>query len=233
MPGTDANGVVRAIYAQEQLILNEGILSRLQPGTPLFIGVAKPYLRELIKKHSLRLIEIAELDDVAILNSIPTAEGAIQIAMEELPITIHGSKALVVGFGRCGITLARTLKALGSDVFVAARKPADLARCVESGYKPVKYSELPKVLPEIQVIFNTVPHLVLDSSRIALLGKECLIVDIAAAPGGTDFPAAQKAGIKAILAPGLPGKVAPKTAGKILADVYPGLILQELHRDRK
>lgn len=231
MPGTDAKGVVRAIYSPEPLVITDDILARLRPGTPIFVGVAKPFLKDLIKKHNLRLIETAELDDIAIFNSIPTAEGALQIAMEELPITIHGSKALVLGFGRCGITLARMLKALGSEVYVAARKSAQLARSFECGYVPVKFSELPHILPQMQVIFNTVPQLVLDSTRIGLLNKDCLIVDIAAQPGGTDFQAAQKLGIKAILAPGLPGKVAPKTAGKILAEVYPGLILQAIQKD--
>lgn len=230
MPGTDANGVVRAVYSPEPLVIDDTVLSQLTPGTPIFIGVAKPTFKEKVKKHHLRLIETAELDDLAILNSIPTAEGAIQIAMEELPITIHGSKSLVLGFGRCGSTLARMLKALGSEVYVAARKSADLARCYENGYVSVRYSELEKVLPQMQIVFNTVPQLILDSQSIGLLNKECLIVDIATQPGGTDFQAAEKYGIKAILAPGLPGKVAPKTAGKVLAQVYPGLILQEIQK---
>lgn len=233
MPGTDTQGVIRAVYSPETLILDDSVLSKVQPGTPLFIGVAKPFLTELANRHGLRVIEVAELDDVAILNSIPTAEGALQIAMEEAPITIHGSRSLVLGFGRCGFTLARVLKALGAEVYVAARKPADRARCVESGYKPLKYSELPMYLPDMQIIFNTVPSLVLDSKMIALLQKDCLVIDIATTPGGTDFPAAQKAGIKAILAPGLPGKVAPKTAGRILADIYPELILQEIQSSWK
>ncbi|MDS1029062.1 dipicolinate synthase subunit DpsA [Bacillota bacterium LX-D] len=233
MPGTDAKGIVRAVYSQEQLILTEELLSKLPEGTPIFVGVAKPILKEMVSKLKLCLVEVAELDEIAILNSIPTAEGAIQIAMEELPITIHGSTALVLGFGRCGTTLARTLKSLGAKTLVAARKPMDLARCYESGYQPVKYSELPVYLSEAQIIFNTVPYLILNSSMIAKLNKDCLIIDIAAAPGGTDFSAAEKAGIKAILAPGLPGKVAPKTAGKILADVYPELILQYKNEQKR
>jgi dipicolinate synthase subunit A len=54
-----------------------------------------------------------------------------------------------------------------------------------------------------------------------------LIVDLATQPGGTDFEAANTYGLKAILAPGLPGKVAPTFAGKILADVVPKLLIKE------
>lgn len=53
---------------------------------------------------------------MAVLNAIPTAEGAIQIAMEEMPVTIHGSKALVLGFGRVGKTLAKMLDGIGAKL---------------------------------------------------------------------------------------------------------------------
>lgn len=151
--------------------------------------------------------------------------------MENLPVTIHGCKTLVLGFGRCGATLARTLKALGAEVCVAARKDSDLAKCYTNGIATVTYAKLNQHLPEFELVFNTVPELVLDHHRIALLNRNCLIVDIATAPGGIDFSAAEKMGIKAILAPSLPGRVAPKTAGKILADTYPRLILREISKD--
>ena len=62
--------------------------------------------------------------------------------------------------------------------------------------------------------------------------KDAVVIDIAQAPGGTDFAAADELGIKAFLDLGLPGKVAPETAGEILARVIPGLILDDLMRAR-
>lgn len=231
MSGTDVYGEVKALYSKEQLIISDEALSRLKPGTLLLVGAAKPILKELATRHNLKLIETADIDNVAILNSVPTAEGAIQLAMEKLPITIHGSKALVIGFGRCGSTLAGLLHAVGAQVYIAARKPDDLARGYVQGYKAITYSELNQCLDQFDVVFNTVPALILDSSKLALLNRNCLIIDIATSPGGTDFLAAEKLGINAVLAPGLPGKVAPKTAGKILADSYPGIILREISMD--
>ena len=64
------------------------------------------------------------VDEIAIANSIPTAEGAVQLAMERLPITIHGANALVLGFGRCGVTLARLLKAMGATSALSLGGPA-------------------------------------------------------------------------------------------------------------
>jgi len=60
------------------------------------------------------------------------------------------------------------------------------------------------------------------------VARDAVIVDLASIPGGTDFEYAQMLGIKALLAPGLPGIVAPKTAGRILAQIYPQLILRHL-----
>ena len=61
---------------------------------------------------------------------------------------------------------------------------------------------------------------------------QTLIIDLASKPGGTDFRYAEKRGIKALLAPSLPGIVAPKTAGTYLANVLSQL-LQEDYENRK
>ncbi|HHX01916.1 MAG TPA: dipicolinate synthase subunit DpsA [Firmicutes bacterium] len=202
------------------------ILPILAPGTLILIGVAKPVIVKLAEEHGLRLVETADIDEIAILNSIPTAEGAIQLGMEELPITIHGSRCLVVGFGRCGQTLAAKLAALGARVTVVDRNKARLARAIEMGLTPVLLSGLDSVC-DFDLIYNTVPALVITESYLTRLKPTTVIIDLAAAPGGVDFKAAQNLGIKAVLALSLPGKVAPVTAGKILSECIPPL-LQEL-----
>jgi dipicolinate synthase subunit A len=73
----------------------------------------------------------------------------------------------------------------------------------------------------------------LDHSILKYANPDLLIIDLATQPGGTDFEAANALGIKAILAPGLPGKVAPLFAGRILADVIPRLIISELAKMEK
>jgi dipicolinate synthase subunit A len=55
--------------------------------------------------------------------------------------------------------------------------------------------------------------------------KSSVIIDIASIPGGTDFRFAEKRGLKALLAPSLPGIVAPKTAGQIIAKTVCRLVL--------
>ncbi len=230
LPGTSPDGLIRAVYAESSLKLSEQAIQTIAPNALVIIGSARPFLKEWAKTYDFNLIEIIDMDEIAILNSIPTAEGAIQIAMEETPITIHGSKTCVIGFGRTAITLARTLKALGSDVTVVARNRGQLARAYEMGCKRAGFSELREVMNSVDIVFNTVPALVIDKEILKYTNTRVLIIDLATQPGGTDFEAANKYGFKAILAPGLPGKVAPVYAGEILADVVPRLIISELSK---
>jgi dipicolinate synthase subunit A len=226
--GTDERVLVKAKYSNSPIILNNDVLESIPPGVPLFIGWARPALKIAAENLNIRVIEIANRDEVAILNSVPSAEGAIQMAMEATNITIHSSNSFVLGLGRCGLTLANTLKGMGARVTVVARKPADLARAIEMGVKAIDYSELRKEICKAEIFFNTVPALILDRFLLEVMSREAVIIDLASIPGGTDFEYAQMLGIKAQLAPGLPGIVAPKTAGRILAKIYPPLIIELL-----
>lgn len=228
MPGTDDQGVVRAIFASEKLQITQEVFGRLAPETLVIIGTAKPFLRQWAARFGFRLVEIAEEDEVAILNAIPTAEGALEMAMHMLPITIHGCEAFVLGFGRIGQVLAERLAGLRARITVVARSRAALAKACAAGYSTCAFTDLAGEIGRAQVVFNTVPALVLTEAVLARTAPEVLIIDLASAPGGTDFQAAQRLERKAVLAPGLPGKVAPLTAGRVLAAVIPRVIRENL-----
>ncbi|NLY75242.1 MAG: dipicolinate synthase subunit DpsA [Firmicutes bacterium] len=221
--GMDDSGMVRSYQATE-LIDFGSCLPELSEDTLIVTGqMTSKWLKTAAEKR-ISVLQYADDDRIAILNSIPTAEGAAQIAMEGLPITIHGSVVLVIGFGRVGVTTARVFKALGARVIVAARRQASLARAYESNYETVLHRDLVNVIGSADLIINTVPALVLGKDELAAVSPEALIIDLASPPGGTDFAEAERLKLKAILAPGLPGKVAPKTAGKILASAIPEMI---------
>ncbi|MDR3270810.1 MAG: dipicolinate synthase subunit DpsA [Peptococcaceae bacterium] len=228
MYGTDEGGVIKAKYARDTLVLNQEILQFIPASVPLLIGWARPALKSAAARLGIPIIETANVDEVAILNSIPSAEGAIQLAMQNTKITLHGSRSFVLGLGRTGWTLAARLQALGAQVSGVARQEQDLAKATACGFRPLRFAQLDSVISEAEIIFNTVPALVLNHQRLETLSPDTVIIDLASFPGGTDFAYAQRLGIKALLAPGLPGMVAPKTAGKILAQVYPQLILRQL-----
>ncbi len=218
MAGTDEDGRVASQFTSEPLVLTPNYFDAMQPGTMVFTGIAGAYLKDACQQRDLVLVELMALDEVAILNSIPTAEGAIAVAMEHTDITIHGANVVVLGFGRCGHTLARTLKALGANVTVIARDPAMLARAIEMGVKAESMGGLEAAMQQADIAFNTIPYLVLTASVLRTTPVSCVIIDIASKPGGTDFRFAERRHMKAILTPSLPGIVAPKTAGRIIGN---------------
>lgn len=228
MGGTDTEGNIRCLDQNITLRLSPEIAAAIPEGVLLIIGFARDFVKEWALKYKWNMIEIANMETVAIMNSIPSAEGALQWAMEKLPITIHGSNSYVLGFGRVGKTLARMLHGIGARTTVVARKRSALLRAFEMGYSYLHTSQLSQSISEADLIFNTIPAMILDEKLLSHLNKDALIIDIASAPGGTDFTAAKKMGIQAILTPSLPGLVAPKTGGKILAQVIPQLILKEV-----
>ncbi|MDN5277158.1 MAG: dipicolinate synthase subunit [Clostridiales bacterium] len=212
------------IQSDPQSITLEQIMKKVDQSTIIILGKADHDIKQQAEEKNIRFFDILEEESFAILNAIPTAEGAIQRAMEKTDITLHGANVLVLGYGRIGKCLARMLKGIGARVTVEARKPEDLAWIYENGYNGVHLDDLDSVLGSQQVIFNTIPHLVLTRERLKKVDKEAVIIDLASAPGGTDFEAAKEFGIRAYLELSLPGIVAPKTAGRIVYFVIKELI---------
>ena len=153
-----------------------------------------------------------------IANALPTAEGAVQLAMEHLPITIHGSKVLVIGFGRVGRLTAQRFQALGAKVSVAARKYEQLAWAQAMGLGGEHLAHLRGWLCGYDLIVNTVPARVLGREELEDVKSDCLILDLASKPGGVDLGAAGELGLTVVWALALPGKVAPVTAGAAIKD---------------
>jgi dipicolinate synthase subunit A len=230
--GTDDNGKVESIFSSQDLQLSEEHIGCLPKHATIYTGMAKSYLRNVCSKLQINLVEILDRDDVAIYNSIPTAEGAVMMAIQNTDITIHGSESMVLGMGRTGLTMARTLNGLGAKVKVGVRKDEHYARAMEMGFKPFFIKDLSNEVTNIDLIFNTIPTMIVTAQVIANIPHKAVIIDLASRPGGTDFRYAEKRGVKALLAPGLPGIVAPKTAGRIMAKCLSQLILEDSRNRR-
>lgn len=166
--------------------------------------------------YSVRWADYADSEEFEILNAVPTAEGAIQIAMEEFPFTLHSADTVVTGFGKVAKALALRLKALGANCTVVARSSSARAEAESLGFKAVDFSHLPAEAKKCRILFNTVPAAVCDRSVLSQLEPSQGIIDLASKPGGVDLDAAKTFGVNVIWALGLPGKVAPSTAGEII-----------------
>lgn len=153
-------------------------------------------------------------DSYALLNAVPTAEGAIKIAIENTDFTLWKSKVLVIGYGRVGKILADRLKKIGADVTVSARKSKDFATLAAYSIDYIETGSLNNKPLPYDIVFNTVDFPVLYES--AFKGSRCRLAIDLSSKGGFDMHVAEKNGVKAIFASGLPGKIAPATAADIL-----------------
>lgn len=165
-------------------------------------------------------------DELIIKNCIPTAEGALQLAMQELATTIYKSRVLIIGYGRVAKACGKLFHVVGADVTCTARKLSSLAEAENDGLKSFQLKELFGHIDSYDLIINTVPALILDKNILKGVAKDTLIIDLASIPGGIDFNAAAKLNKKVIHALSLPGKVAPVTSGEIIAKAVINAIIE-------
>ena len=152
-------------------------------------------------------------------NAAITAECALQTALDHSPAIIQGTPVLITGWGRIAKCLAKLLGSLNADVTVAARKEADTAMAHALGFGAIPLQRVTPQLIKYRIIFNTVPAMILSGNRNEQYRPDCLKIDLASKPG--------IAGGDVITARGLPGKMAPETAGHLIAKTILGLSIRK------
>ncbi len=179
----------------------------------VFGGRFTDKIKAVFNERGICTEDYSAREEFAVLNAQATAEGAIQVAMEETAAALSGQRVLITGMGRIAKLLVYALKGFNADITVAARKYADLAWAEVYGCKHIHINQLKENLHNYSIIFNTVPAVLLDADKLKQLDKGCLVIDLASKPGGVDFDTAAELGIRAVWLLSLPGKVAPLTAG--------------------
>ena len=185
----------------------EDIFAALNENQIVVGGKLDSIAENLATGKKVKLIDYYKREELTVSNAIITAEGAINIAMQELPTMLSNSKTLVMGYGRTGKILANKLYGLHTEVYVSARKHEDFAWIEAFGYKGIGYDDIEYYLGDFDVIFNTVPVLMLDESRLKKIRSNAVIIDLASNPGGVDFNAAKNLGKNVIWALSIPLKV--------------------------
>ncbi len=195
------------------------LFSRIGQDVRVFGGRISQAAQQLSAEYGVQLMDYMALEEVQLRNAIPSAEGAIMLAMQQLDVTIHGVRAAVLGYGRIGRVLAARLADWGAQVSVAVRRELDVVRLQCEGYVPLLLGRDTEALCNgYDVIFNTVPAHILPASLLARLPKSTLLIELASTPGGWSPDEATTCGLRCLYAPGLPAKYAPTSAGALIAE---------------
>lgn len=201
------------------------VLDAIPSGKLVFGGAVPKMVMDMATRRGIHVADYLQREELALLNAIPTAEGAIQIAMEELPVTIHKLPVLIIGAGRIGSALAPRLHGLGADVTISARKYEDFARIHSEGYAHLDTRKLEGQMQPFALVVNTVPHAVLTREVLADCAPEVLILDLASGTGGM---AADAGDVRRVIhALSLPGRVAPRSAAAAIHDTVCHMLEEE------
>lgn len=217
LPISTDNIFLNTPFSNEKLELEE-MFRYINKDAFVLGGISCEDIDDIALKYGIEVNDYFKREELAVLNAVPTAEGALEIAMKEMPTTIFGSKCMVIGYGRIGKAIARILIACGADVTVAARSYEDLANAKINGCNTVLLTDFERYLGDMDVLFNTVPAMIMNEICLRKTKKSCLIIDVASKPGGVDFDIAKQLGLNVVWALSLPGKVAPISAGEIILD---------------
>jgi dipicolinate synthase subunit A len=212
IPGIAADGSLFAPEHPEPIVPTEADLAVMAPGATIILGIADANLRAAAEPHGIDFEEYEHDRELMLLRAPAIVEGALRIAVELTDVTIHATEVVVVGYGNIGGLLAKTLRALGADVTVAARNPVQRADAYAIGARPLPLAELPAQAHRFQMVFSAVPAPVVGREVLERLPAGALVMDLAAPPGGADLDLARELGHRAVWARGL-GRRAPVTVG--------------------
>lgn len=209
MPYTKGSGVLLSPFSASAMPLDT--VFRLAEG-------AKAVCGGMLPEEDERFFDYCD-ESMLLRNADVTAEGALILAGQALPICLNGARAVVLGYGRIGKRLAAKARALGCTVTVAARKESDHALIRMCGHEAIGFDALPETLSRADIVFNTVPAEIFSEAALANLPDSVPLIDLA---GGVKL-----SGERVLRAPGVPGKYAPETAGRILKESVERILIRE------
>ena len=210
------NENINSPFSSESIKINQ--LLKNNKNKIFIAGGIKDKIKEQLEENYLSVIDVMKREELAILNTIATAEGAIEVAIKNTDKILQGSKVLILGFGRVAKIVANKFSMLSTNVTCAARKISDLAWIQAYGYEAININDMLYDLKDFDIIINTVPQIIIKEKELKHMKSDVLLIDLASAPGGMDFDIARQMEINCVWALALPGKIAPVSSAKFIKE---------------
>jgi dipicolinate synthase subunit A len=212
IPGIAADGALFAPQCPVRIVPDREMLSGMRKPGHIILGWADANLKAHCAALGITLHEY-ESDTALMLARGPAiVEGLLKVVIDNTDITIHKSRACIVGQGTIGFLVTRYMVALGAYTHVAARNEVQRAAAHAAGAESHALDELEALASRLDILISTIPAQVIGRDVLSRLPGHALLVDLAAPPGGIDREAAAGLGLKFVWARGM-GMRAPKTVG--------------------
>ncbi|MGN0605304.1 MAG: dipicolinate synthase subunit DpsA [Oscillospiraceae bacterium] len=173
-------------FSDENIMLAD-IIPKIVKNGIAYGGKFSDVSRQIFSERGIETEDYSTREEFSVMNAIATAEGALQVIMENSECMICEMRILITGFGRIGKILADRLCRMGADVTAAMRKKSDMAWAEAYGCKHMDINNADIFSKYYDIIINTVPHMVISREIIDKMYRNVLIIDLASKPGGAGF----------------------------------------------
>lgn len=158
--------------------------------------------------------DVTSHEDFALRNAVPTAEGILELLIRNTDRTIHGSKILILGFGRIGQYVSKLLSLMGAKLCVFTYDAKEKGLAYQNQFSLHDNPEILPSLKDFHAIINTIPAVLYSDESFEELSAYSVFIDVASYPGGTPAGIVNHPPANVVIAKGLPGKTAPYAAAE-------------------
>lgn len=212
-------GVIPAMDGEKRKL--EALVEKLPKGKVVLSGKGT---EGYIEQDTFCLKRYTDAEGFEERNAQLSAEAAVYECMQRCRFALMDSRILLTGYGLLGRALAQKLNHLGAAVCVAARRECQLKQAAEEGSQTVPLLEMADVIPEADLILNTVPARVFGQYHLKRIRREAHLLELASPPYGFDLDTARLMGVTCASLPGLPAAYSPSSAAAALREAVHKLI---------
>lgn len=216
------------IFSGENLRLKiVDVAEKIKPFHKVFLGAADAYTEVLLKEKTPYVYDFFKDESFVYYNACLTAQGALRLLLENTQELIMGKRCLVIGYGKVGENLSKTLSSQGCEVYVTARNPFALMRAQCENFKAFELDFIKQCLYVFDYIFGTVPANLLNENDIAHLDDNAVYFELASAPFTAEKTHFEKHNKKYVAASALPGRYVCKSAAYAIGDY-----IMKIHKEK-
>ncbi len=217
LPFSKNGDLIHAPFSKNPIRIKT-VVENISEKQRIFAGMLSPAAAASLREKGAEILDYYKDMPLILYNAMLTAEALTGILIGKLPCALFGAEIAITGYGRIGFYLARSLKTMGANITVFARDPVQRAKARTVGISAETLDRLTNEKECFSALINTVPSKIIHETELGNLNHECLLIEAAGAPYGIDADAAVKLGMNYYLASGLPGKYAPESAGRFIAE---------------